>query len=147
MFSDVFLDKDLFCDGFAERTADTDDDQGDAEEREGDEGIDRPEVKFRGRERDVEQHFDHDDESARENGSAAEDEEISSSDITGECDDRGHDERCNNGDGEHEGEKPFSSREFIDKPKEKRHRRKIAGNEDDGVRSCKPRRQKDHDIR
>ena len=142
----LFLYKDLFRKGFTQGLADADDDEGNAEEEEADEGVDGPEVEFRRMEGHLQKYFDHDDESARENGRAAENEEIASSDITGECDDRGHDERSGNGNGKHEGEKPFSVREFVDKPEVKRHRREITRHEDDGIRSCEPRRQKDHDI-
>ena len=141
-----FSDKDLLRERFAQGAADADDDQRYAEEGEGDQRVDGPEVEFRGRKGDVEQQLDHDDKGTRENGRAAENEEIASSDITGKRDDRGHDERSGNGYGEREGEKPFSVREFVDKPEVKRHRREITRHEDDGIRSCEPRRQKDHDI-
>jgi len=138
--------KDPFCEGFAQGTADADDDEGDADEREADEGIDGPEIEFRGSKGKVQENLDHDDKRAREDGSTAENEEIASADIARERDDRGHDDCRPEGDGKREREKPIAARKFVDEQEIKDCRRKIAGNEDDGVRTRKPRRQKHDDI-
>lgn len=94
----------------------------------------------------LQEHFDHDDEYAREDGRTAENEEIASADITGKRDDRGHDERRPENDGERKGKEPLTAREFADEKEIEGSRRKIAGDENDGIRMGKPRRQEDHDV-
>ena len=142
----MFLYKDLFRKGFTQGLADADDDEGNAEEEEADEGVDGPEVEFRRMEGHLQEYFDHDDEYARENGGSAENEEIASADITGKRDDRGHDERRPENDGQRKGKEPLAARELADKEQVKGNRREIARDENDGVRMGKPRRQKDHDV-
>ena len=94
----------------------------------------------------MQENLDHDDKRACEHGSTAENEEISSADIARERDDRGHDDCRPESDGQCEREKPITAREFVDEQEIKDCRREIAGNENDGVRTRKPRRQKHDDI-
>ena len=145
--SSAFSDKDFLCNRFTQGTADADDDQRDAEKHKGDEGVDRPEVKLWGRKGHMQERFDHDDENTRQDGSSAENEEIASSDIAGERDHRGHDERRPEDDGERKGDEPLASCEFTDEKEIQGDRCEVAGDEDDGIRSGEPHRQKDRDVR
>ena len=95
----------------------------------------------------MKKHFDHDDECPREERSAAENEEISSSDIARERNDRGYDERRPKYDGERKGNEPIFLVEIVDEPEIQRRRREITRNEDDGIRTGEPRRQNNEDIR
>ena len=146
LFVHGFSDENFLCDGFAQGTADADDDQRNAEKRKCDERIDGPEIEFRRREGQLQEHFDHDDECTREKGCTTENEEISSADIARQRNDRGYDERRPEYDGKREGDEPSAPVEIVDEPKVQRRRREIAGNEYDGIRTGKPQRQNDEDI-
>ena len=95
----------------------------------------------------MKERFYHNDERTRKDGGSAENEEISPSDIARQCDDRCYDGCRPEYDGEREGDEPSAFVEIIDEPEIQRDRRKIAGNEYDGIRTGKPRRQNDDDIR